>query len=347
MDFNSLGKGIARLAPRKLKAYSRQLGSLEKRVAGLTALERRAFRSGVRRVGERLDSFAGLLKARRYGGLDEFFYSREDLPFSGKEYWFMDFASRRGRDQLIITFGRSERAATVNGKRATGEKVAAVGWMHSAGSTKTFLEDAVPLRQSFGSLETRAFSFKGSYPSYELRAPNTHLILKPQRFGSKFEVRREFFGGLGLGYTNLFLDATGTLAGRPFSGSGYVQKVVAVVPFIPWNWVRVTYPDRSGFDYFAPRVGLYPATANWWGPNGRSRAIRNASLERLGPDRWLLEGGEFHALLRGYASKPFVLRGGGTFHYDEFLVECVDSAFGGRERGKGIGIVEDAYGLML
>jgi len=337
----------ARFSLRPLKRFfPREFRELEVRAERLTSAEKRLFGARVRRIGGRFDSFGRLLKARDYGGLDAFLFSREELPFSGKEYWFMHFASRRGRDQLILTFGRSQGEAFVNGKRVSGDRVAAVCWQNASGKTRTLLEDVVRLRQEPGLLKAEKFAFKGSFPDYEFAAPGCRLRLKPRKAGAPFEVTRDFLGGMGLGCTNLFVEANGMLAGKKFSGEGFIQKVVAVVPFVPWNWVRVTFPDRSGFDYFAPAAG-FVNSAHWWNRDGRQRAVRGASLERLGGDRWLLQGDNFHALLRSYAAKPFVLRGRGEFHYDEFMVECVDASFGNRERGRGAGIVEDAYGLML
>ena len=295
---------------------------------------------------ELFKSLARLLEKRRYGRVDEFFFSREELPFTGKEYWFTHFASDEDDSQLVLTFGRSDRKTEVNKKKASKEKVAAFSWAH-AGKKKKLFEGAFKLENSEGRLKTGKFEFKGKHPEYELSiGKKTRLKLKSTRK----EVVNEFAGPLGVGFINLFAEATGKLEGRGFKGRGYLQKVVAVTPFVPWKWVRVSFPGGKALDFFAPRIPVagyeFKSTAYYF--NGKKRVkLGKASLQKLHGGRWLLSGEKFSAYLRAYAFKPFVLKGFGEFHYDEYFVECLDFNHGEKELGRGIGIVENAYGLIL
>jgi hypothetical protein len=306
----------------------------------------KAYEKKKEKATELFKSLARLLKKRRHGRVDEFFFSREKLPFAGKEYWFMHFASEENKSQLVLTFGRSDRKTEVNKRKASREKVAAFSWAHTGKKVKLF-EGAFKLENSEGRLKTRKFAFKGKHPQYELSiGKKTRLKLKSTRK----EVVSEFAGPLGVGFINLFAEATGKLEGKKFEGRGYLQKVVAVTPFVPWKWVRVSFPKNKALDFFAPRIPVaeyeFKSTAYYF--DGKKRVnLGKASLKKLYGGRWLLSGEKFNAYLRAYAFKPFVLRGFGEFHYDEYFVACPDFNYGEKEAGRGIGIVEDAYGLIL
>ena len=293
-------------------------------------------------------------KRTNFAKLDEFFFSRAALLPGGKEYWFIDVVSTEGdKTQLVLTFGSSYFKTRVNGQAAQGGKVAAVGWFHS-GKKKVFVEKSLFLQSGKGVLKTDAFTLRGAYPSYELVAGKGTAIKfsKPER-GVPYEALAASAGTLGFGMFNLYLDASGTIGGKKFVGSAYVQKVVVVAPFIPWNWVRLVFADRSALDFFAVRLDkhdvgrnvLYLATYRF--ASGRTVKLGDCRLRRLAKDRWLLEGKGVAAYMKTYAFKPFVIKGRGEFHYDEYMVECTDFAFKGVRKQTGIGLIEDAYGLML
>ncbi len=286
--------------------------------------------------------------------LDEFLFSKTPLGPGGKEYWFIQVASTSGdKTQLVLTFGRSFFGAWVNGRAGHGGKVAAVGWYFS-GKKKVFVEDSVPLEAQKGSLKTRSFEFRGAFPHYELSAGRgTQLRFSKPASGVPFEALDASANSLGLGMLNIYLDARGTVGGKKFSGLAYLQKVVVTAPFLPWNWARLTFPDKSVLDFYAVRpesrdIGTYLfRSATYRLASGRTVKLGECRLRRLAGDRWLLEGKGVTAYLKTYASKPFLLKGRGEFHYDEYMVECTDFAYGNISKQSGIGLVEDAYGFLL
>jgi len=300
---------------------------------------------------KRFESLARLLKKRDYKKVDEFFFSREELPFSGKEYWFMNFVSNKGdKTQLVLTFGRSELPMSINERVDLNGSVAAVGWLYN-GKKKVLWDKAMKLTQEKRGLKTKEFSFTGSYPAYELQiGKNTLLKMKKRRKGAGYEITNTFVRSLGVGLINLYVDVSGVLDGKRFTGSGYVQKVAAITPFIPWRWVRISFQNGAILDFFAPRIPVaereFMSSATFF-DGKKKHALKNTTLKKLAGDRWLLSGDGFAAYLRSYAFKPFVLRGVGEFHYDEYFVECLDFYYKNKEFGKGIGIVEDAYGLLV
>jgi hypothetical protein len=295
-----------------------------------------------------------MLRAQDFGGLDDFFFRREKLIPGGKEYWFMDVVSTQGdRAQLVLTFGCSDVKASVNSHEAKGGDVAAVGWFYSD-RKRIFLDRSLALESSRGMLKTRAFTFSGAYPSYDLFVDSrTRLHFSKPRKGIVYEAHPCSAQDLGVGLLNLYLDARGTIDGRPFRGVGYVQKVVVVAPFIPWNWLRVVFPDKSVLDVFVARLGVegmqYPvvSTGMYRLSSGKTFKLTGSRFRKLAGNRWLLEGDGYSAYLKTYAFKQFMLRGRGEFRYDEYLVECEDFVFKKKSKKGGIGMIEDARGFMI
>lgn len=253
----------------------------------------------------------------------------------------------------MLTYGSSDLKTKVNRQTAAGEKVAAIGWLFRK-KRKVFLEKALKLENGKDFLKTSEFEFHGSYPSYELKIGKKTKIRfsKPKR-GIPYEEQDFFVSAVGVGILNYYLDAHGILDGKRFDGVSYLQKVAVVAPFIPWNWVRLVFPDRSVLDFFEARLakGAHgPAvhhSATFRLTSGRTHKLQDARIERLAAGRWLVKGRDFEAYMKTYASYPFVFRGRGEFHYDEYLVECEDFVFKNQSKKGGIGIVEDAYGFMI
>ena len=321
---------------------------------GFYKAPQKMLRSGVAKTAQVAKTLAKMLKAQDFGGLDDFFFGREALIPGGKEYWFIDVVSTKGdKTQLVLAFGCSNANATVNSHTAKGGEVAAVGWFYS-NKKKVFLDKSVRLESSKGMLETKAFTFSGTYPSYDLVVDKkTQLHFTKPKKGIVYEARPCTAKNLGVGLLNMYLDAKGVVDGKPFKGVGYVQKVVVVAPFIPWNWMRVVFKDKSVLDVFVARLGVQAvayhvvSTGLYRLASGKTYRLSGSRFKKLEGGRWLLEGKDFAAYLKTYAFKPFMLRGRGEFHYDEYLVECTDFVFKGKTKQNGIGMIEDACGFMF
>jgi len=344
---NAIGEGFS-------KEQQRMLRSGIASTTRIAKAPQRMLRSGIATTKNIARTFAKMLKAQDFGGLDDFFFGREALIPGGKEYWFIDVVSTQGdKAQLVLTFGCSDAKASVNRHEAFGGDVAAVGWFYSS-SKKVFLDKSVALQSSKGLLKTEAFTFFGKYPSYDLVVDGkTRLHFTKPRQGIVYEAHPCTAKDLGVGLLNMYLDAKGTIDGKPFKGVGYVQKVVVVAPFIPWNWMRVVFPDKSVLDVFVARLGVQAmeyrvvSTGMYRLASGKTYNLTGSRFKKLEGDRWLLEGDGFAAYLRTYAFKPFMLKGRGEFHYDEYLVECTDFVYKGKSMQGGIGMIEDAYGFMI
>ena len=353
--FENLEAAPGKSGSRLDKFLFSELGSFIDYAKNLTEREKHNAESRISAIRERFDSVSNLFRTKNFRGVNDFFFARENLPLGGKEYWFLYFVSIHDDRQLILTFGRSESGASVNGKRVPKGKVAAVGWFFSEGKKEVFLDGSASLGHKRGILKSDKFSFSGKYPDYVFRSGKTRLKLSRLNLGAhpSFEVVREFLGGAGLGFVNLFLDAGGEMDGKKFDGICYAQKVVAAVPFLPWNWARIVFKDKSGFDIFSSRIGIgkegyeFWSMARTWDSKGKSKKIENSRIEKMNDGRWLAKGKGFRAVLKPYAFQPFVLSQIGEFHYDEYMAKCEEAVLNGKTRRNGIGILEDAYGIMI
>ncbi|OIO38392.1 MAG: hypothetical protein AUJ71_03095 [Candidatus Omnitrophica bacterium CG1_02_49_16] len=321
---------------------------------GISFARKMQLKIGLARTAQIARYYARMLRQHEFGTLDDFLFGRETLPPGGKEYWFFDVVSTSGdKTQLVLTFGCSDAKTLVNAHAAQAGNVAAVGWFF-CGKKKVFLEKSLPLQTSKAGLKTGSFEFKGAFPSYELAVGRkTRLKLSKPRNGLVYNASPISAKNLGIGMLTMYLDVRGKIDGKKFEGVGYIQKVIVVAPFIPWNWLRITFADRSVLDVFVARLGIgsldYTVVnhATYTLASGRIYRLKGAQIRRLAADRWLLEGQGFAAYLTTYAFKPFVLKGRGEFHYDEYLVQCKDFAFGNFTKQDGIGMIENAYGFML
>lgn len=356
MIIKELKRKFNEVAPISMKkSLARELDLTRRYLNGLTSQETRLIEGKLSSAVKHFKGIPRLLKKRDYSHVDDFFFMNEDLPFPGKEYWFMNFVSTQGdKKQLVLTFGSAAVNTRVNDKLVSSGKLAVVGWLYS-NKKKSLFNKLSKVTIEPGKIDCNEFSFTGEYPNYELRVgKRTHFKLTKRSRGPPFEINNEFVRGIGIGLVNLYSDVRGELDGEEFKGSCYVQKVVAITPFVPWNWVRVVFPDKSVFDFFAPRLNLHK-TNYWLNHTGKyfdyrtkkTFELKNLKFQELGNGRWFVSGGGVTAFLRSYAFEPFSFKGLGSFCYDEYLVECLDFQFKKESKLGGIGILEDAHGVML
>ncbi len=365
-------------------------------LSGASTLDWRVFkdknwRASVRGIRSRMLMMRRMLGKRSYPHPDVFFFSFEDLPPMGKEYWFLHFCSAGRREQVVMTYGRARSKVEVNRtnvkKSGTGQgtkSCAGVCWLSDANGKKTVAIDAlcdvsfVPGSQG-NCLRAKGRGsqvlFCGKYPDFTASVQKggkelfSARIKKPAR-GLPFEfirmLRSPLFEGFGAVMVNYYFKFDGRLMGRKISGDAYLQKVVAILPLIPWNWVRVYFANGAVFDFFvakplgketAGRISMFSSAFLEMG--GRRIRLRDLSLDTWlegRARRWIIHGPDFYLVLHSYSMQPFVLKSSTRFRYDEFLVEAKDFVFTERKSsrthtladfGPGTGIAEDASGYLL
>ncbi len=350
--------------------------------------------AGARRMQQRMLKMRRALGKRSEPHPDDFFFSFEDLPYMGKEYWFLHFCSAGRREQVVMTFGRARSEVDVNNvevRRGDGgpasKRCASVCWLSDARGQKRVAIDGlsdVSLGAEAGGNCLRARSGRhlisvcGKYPHFSAeitkdgRALFSARIRKPST-GKPHEfiemLRAPFFTGFGAVMVNYYFKFEGRMGRRKLSGDAYLQKVVAILPLAPWNWVRVYFANGAVFDFFVAKplgdLGrqdrkhfsmLSSAFLETGGVRTRFSGLRLDTWLAGKERRWLLHGPDFYLLLHSYLMQPFKLKSKTLFEYDEFLVEAKDFLFTDKKSGRthtladfgpGTGMAEDATGYLL
>ncbi len=358
------------------REISRLLGSLERH-------QQRIVRQNVSDVRHRAAALARLFgKKRKYREVDDMFFRFEDLPMFGKEYWFMHFVSAEDDRQLILTLGRSQGDVEVNRRRlrssdeeSATKKCMAIGWFFD-GKKKVFADQIQETtvfagkKNAIVSKGKSRIEFGGTYPGYSVSIARgkkrtfSARLRKPAK-RRPFEISQFFKGVFGFQLINLYFDFDGVLDGRRFRGTCYVQKIIGVGPFVPWNWVRINFGDGSALEFFTTFLSArgmrakLDSTLLFYDSAGRLHARKAAfSIEKIGSKnpRWTVKTDDGSVFLEAasYAEHRFSFEGAGKFTYVEYFVEVNDFLLeldGCRssllKAGRGTGIVEDAYGFLL
>jgi hypothetical protein len=338
---------------------------------------------------ERMRSVQKLLKRTDYPRPDDFFFSIEDLPYMGKEYWFLYFVSPGDDRQVVITTGRSQGPVQVNRSKVKkdadwgkGKNVdcAAVCWMYS-GQKEVLIDSAAVLSMrdesgkhfmSFKEGESEVL-MEGAYPRFDICLKKKgqevfSVTATAQKTGTPWEMPPRLLSnpvikGFGAVLVNYYFDYEGTMHDSPVKGKAYLQKVVATVPFTPWNWVRLQFKKGCVFDYFTvsplgefSKNKVIPDYAHFE-IEGRRYDLKGLKLTSFldGEERrWILSGKDLFLSMESYSLMPFKMKHRTEFQYDEYLVRVKDFALriGNKtctlsETGAGSGIVEDAQGYFI
>jgi hypothetical protein len=311
----------------------------------------------------RIDAFLRMFKNKSYEEPDDLFFAIEDLPLTGKEYWFMHFCVPDRKDQVVLTFGRALDEVSVNKtnvdpktKKAKDELIegipcAAVCWAYSEKAGKDVVIDSKVKVNLHGGGGNKLLHAKdgNSYASISGKYPNYHVsfgkgkktifeasISKPTT-QLPYEIveilKPKFASGLGAIMVNYYFDFEGRLHGKKIKGSAYLQKVVAALPLTPWNWVRIEFEDGSAIDFFAGKPfgenQTFYMTPNqlFFEHHSKRNYYKDVRFKKFFDGeqmRFLLFSDQFYLVLKSYALQPFIMKSKTTFSYDEYLVEVMD-----------------------
>jgi hypothetical protein len=305
----------------------------------------------------------------------------------GKEYWFLMFSVPGQKEQVILTFGRAAAAVKVNATavsstqkkdEARAKECAAVCWLYDGkkrvlldSHARVHLDKQGRLHQLHASGKGgNDVSVSGTYPRYQvyLRKDGRTIFtanVMPPKSGMPYEIIRlmssPLVKGFGADMVNYYFRFKGTLSGRSVSGTAYLQKVLAVLPLAPWNWVRIQFSKDVSLDFFAakPMYGqeLHFACNDYFEWRGKRIKLGNLKLQSWGTGptrRFVLSSNKLFLSMESYALQNFAMRTQTAFSYDEYLVTVTDfnlkvdnKTYTLADTGKGSGIVEDAYGYLL
>ena len=323
-------------------------------------------------------------KKEKKKAIDKFFYSFDELPILGKEYWFMKFTSDTGsKAQLLFMFGRSAGDMSLNGKYIEDKQLGpnkykgyTVGWSYD-NKQKSIVNDLGTIEMSDNKIDIENGSvsscFCGTFPKYNLRISKNNKeicnlkIIEPKKGNLSFEIYEEYKAFFGYNLINLFFDFEGKLFNKKFKGKCYVQKVVVVGPFIPWRWGRIVFKNGSILTYFTANLEIlglkYNKSMNSTYYDSISKKLYDyhdievyAFPGSDGKVRWIVESkkNDLSIYMKSYGKEVFDFKRMGKFRYVEYLVEVIDFSLnlnnkniGMKEVGGGIGVVEDTQGYVI
>ncbi len=366
-----------RLLPPSLKSIESQLNkSLSASRKGfdkLTKFQKRTSNKAISLLSGNFKSLSKYMGFKRYSAADQFFFKFDDLPFMGKEYWFLHFTDFNTKKQLVITFGRAASGMDINKLRVRGKKnasgleCAAVAWLFD-GKRKQVLfntKEMLSLEKNHNEFSLRFdstnhyFSFAGKYPSYRLHlekngAAISLKILRSKK-GKPYEILNSFSPTIGIGLVNLYFDFKGEMLGEKFEGKCYVQKVILTSPFLPWNWGRLYFENNSIFEFFTIYTPLIPGKFKLFSQahyfdyeRNKTYYFKQANVRKSSKNNyWQISGKEYSILSKCYSSHPFSFKGIGEFNYLEYFAETANCTINGKPRGKAVGILEDAFGFVI
>lgn len=327
------------------------------------------------------------LKEKKCPHPDCFFFSIEDLPYFGKEYWFLYFMVPGSDEQVVLTAGRAQGQVSVNKNKvqkseqapdSRAANCAAVCWMHS-GRKEVLIDSTgvVGVESSRGNNRMffrkgkNVLSIQGAYPHFQisLKKGSKEIFFAAacaRKEGIQWEMPRLLENPLTKGFgalmVNYFFDFEGRMHKKRIKGKAYLQKVVTTIPLAPWNWVRIQFEKNAALDFFTAKpFGDISQRMHVWsncffekdGKRTRLHGIELASAA-FGKPLWTLKGKNLLLSMQPYSLQRFSMRQNTQFHYDEHLVRAKEFSlqigkkkYTLKELGAASGIVEDAYGYLL
>ncbi len=354
---------------------------LKKYFDALSDIEKKHIQSRISSIKSKYNSIKSL-RAPKYfkTQVDPMFFCFEDLPFFGKEYWFMKFTPTTPRDsrQLLAMFGRTTEDIEINGKKIISKESekSCAGFMSSwyfDQKKKDIVDDRCEIKISGRSIESNSINAKiiisGKFPRYNLiikkggKEVCNLEITKPVKDGDVYEFESFFKTFAGFALINLNFNFSGKLNGKKIIGKCYVQKVIVIGPLVPWYWGRITFENGSVLKYYLPRIELMGvdykllSQFNFYdSKTGKKHKFSGLNVKKLDGElpRFLISdsGGNISLIIDTYSSHKFTFKKIGTFNYSEFLGKVKYMYVSGKKiyvskLGSGIGLVEEANGYVL
>ncbi len=355
--------------------------TLNKYVQTLSRIEKKHFKEKIEQINSKYNSLIELKKTKNSAQeIDHMFFCFEDLPPTGKEYWFMKFVSTEPKDkrQLLVMFGDGSGTIKINQKKIGCKKYKGKrnGYLTvwSYDDKKDLILDGESLISMnhdniMVSDKQGEISYKGTFPNYSINVSKENKeianlkITKPEHNSESFEFGSTFKSFAGFALINLYFNFVGRLNGKEFTGKCYVQKVVVVGPFVPWYWGRIVFSNGSIISYYEPRIELsifnhklssvltfYDNTKN------KKYIFKDLTIKKFGKNnpRWIITAnkGKVFISLKPYSFHKFTFEKIGFFTYSEYLCEVTDIFIEGSDidtsiLGSGFGLIEDAKGYVL
>ncbi|MCK4729744.1 MAG: hypothetical protein KAT28_00345 [Candidatus Aenigmarchaeota archaeon] len=354
---------------------------LDKSIQMLSPIEKKIIKEKIKQINSKYNSLIELKKTKTSTHeIDPMFFCFEDLPPTGKEYWFMKFVSTKPKDkrQLLAMFGDSSGTLKVNQKEVKCIKGKGIrnGYMNawSYDNKKDLIlegEGSISINHEgiMAFDKQNKINYKGKFPNYSLNLSkkNKEIVnlkmTKPKDKSDYFGFSTYFKSFAGYSLIDLYFDFTGMLNKKKFSGKCYVQKVVVIGPFIPWRWGRIVFSNGSILTYFEIKVQIskfkhkFQSMFEFYdSAKNKKYVFKDLNIKKFGKKnpRWIITAnkGKIFVSLKSYSSHKFVFEKLGSFSYLEYLCEVTDLLIEDcdidmSKLGSGFGLVEDTNGYVL
>jgi hypothetical protein len=355
--------------------------TLNQEIRVLSGVERKKLKERIGQISSKYDSLIKLKETKKsVHEIDPMFFCFEDLPPTGKEYWFMKFVSTKPKDkrQLLVMFGDASGTLKVNKKeiKSIQEEGKRNGYMTvwSYDGKKDLIldgESSISMKENDISVSDKQgrINFGGKFPDYSFNLSKENgevinlKITRPEDNSNSFEFSSNFKSFAGYALINLYFDFSGELNGEEFSGKCYVQKVIVIGPFIPWYWGRIVFSNGSILTYFEPRIEisrfnhkLISELSFYDNVKDKKHVFKDLTINRFGKKnpRWIITAnkGKIFVSLKTYSSHKFVFEKIGKFTYDEYLSEVTDifmedCDIDAGKLDSGFGLAEDTNGYVF
>ncbi len=308
--------------------------------------------------------------------LNHVMYNVEALPPLGKEYWWFLFFGQIEKNPvqlMLLIFRKYGKKMLFNNKemvfRELGKnKFQAVtsGWVYDGeelrnlGDTNSVIE--IQDKKIVSEISGQKMILSGGFPDYKLVVGDLiNLRITRGNYLEDKNASGMFLPPFGMGWVDIFSDVDGVVLGKRFKGTTHLQKVVGVTIFGPFHWGRIVFQNGSSTSFFCLKTGRNSKTYFRKSlsfhdiENNRIIRFNNPKLKILKrKDGWTIEGKDSNKTLRivleSYATKRYVMKGGGSQVYiecavipKEFNLKTKDRMISLDDLGKGVGTFEDAY----
>lgn len=308
--------------------------------------------------------------------LDHVMYNFETLPPLGKEYWWFLFFGQNGEKPIqfmLLIFRKyggkmlfNDKTMVLNEMEKNKFQAVTSGWIYDGkelcdlGDTNAVVE--IQGKKIVSEISGQKMILGGSFPDYKLIVGDLiNLKITKGNYLEDKAASGVFLPPFGMSWIDIFSSVEGVVLGKKFKGTGHLQKVFGVTIFGPFHWGRLVFQNGSSTSFFCLKTGknskTYFRRSLIFHDIENKRVIRfdNSKLKilKMG-NNWIVEGSDIDKtlkmILETYATKRYVMKGGGSQVYIEYAVIPKEFNLKTKDRtitldntGKGVGTLEDAY----
>lgn len=314
--------------------------------------------------------------------LDRVMYNKEMLPPLGKEYWWFLFFGKHGtrpvQFMLLIFRKYGKNMSFNNNKMALQEltdpefQAVTTGWIYDGkeirdlGDTNSITMVCPEKKIIDSKISDNKLTLSGGFPTYKLELGDLiKLNINNENCLGYKDAYGVFLPPFGVGWVDAYLAAEGFVLGKKFEGTAHLQKVVGIMPFGPFHWLRVAFHNGASISLFCLKTGkdsqIYFHRSILFYDVHTKKVIKfnnpNIKISKKGEKTPVLivEGKdnnkEVKIILNIYATKKFTMKGGGSQVYIEYAVKPISFTLKTEDQeisldnlGGGVGTFEDAYG---